>query len=83
MAIFKKQSPLEGNPCKPDGNMLEFTGLYYETDDESDIAFLKGFKCYSMVDSKEEVQVQPPKQAKAMTGVISAAGLAGLAAQNK
>ena len=83
MAIFKKQSPLEGNPCKPDGVILAFTGLYFETENEADIEFLKGFKCYQEVEAKEEIIEAKPVQAKAMTGVISASKLAGLAAHNK
>ncbi len=78
MAIFKKQSPLEGNPCRTNGNMIEFSGLYYETEDEADIEFLSGFKCYTRVEAKEI-----PIGAKAVTGSISSANLAKLAAANK
>lgn len=79
--IFKKQSPLEGNPIRSNGVAIEFSGLYYETEDEGDIEFLSGFKCYSKV--KEKESQEPAKTApKAATGTISSAKLAGLAAQN-
>ena len=81
MAIFKKISPLEGNPCRPNGVAIEFKGQYFETEDEADIEFLSGFKCYVQVESKEEAPAEKPA-AKATTGTISAAKLASMAAQN-
>ncbi len=86
MAIFKKQSPLEGNPCRTNGTMIEFSGLYYETEDEADIEFLSSFKCYTRVEAKEEESAEAkeiPIGAKAVTGSISSANLAKLAAANK
>lgn len=85
MAIFKKTSPLEGNPCKSNGVSIEFKGMYYETNDEDEIEFLSQFKCYIQAEeteliTKEEAEKSIPKAA---TGVISASKLAGLAAQNK
>lgn len=81
MAIFKKNSPLEGNPCMPSGELLEFTGMYYETDDADKIAYVRGFKNYTEVESREEITEAKPI-AKAQTGTMSAAGLATLAKQN-
>lgn len=83
MAIFKKVSPLEGNPTRTNGVMIEFTGLYYETENEEDIEFLKGFKCYQEVESREVAEVIKPQAPKTSTGVVSAANLAKLAATNK
>lgn len=85
MAIIKKTSPLEGNPCKSNGVSIEFKGMYYETNDEDEIEFLSQFKCYIQAEeteliTKEEAEKSIPKAA---TGVISASKLAGLAAQNK
>lgn len=85
MAIFKKTSPLEGNPCKSNGVSIEFKGMYYETNDEDEIEFLSQFKCYTQAEeteliTKEEAEKSIPK---AVTGVISASKLAGIAAQNK
>lgn len=83
MAIFKKNSPLDGNPCTPQGKMLEFKDMYYETEDEAEIAYLQEFKCFTQVEARDEIVEAKPTQAKSATGVISAAKLAGLAAQNK
>lgn len=83
MAIFKKISPLEGNPMKANGVSIEFKGMYYETEDESEIEFISGFKQYKKVEAKEEVSDAPKQEAKAATGTISAASLAKMAAANK
>lgn len=83
MAIFKKISPLEGNPMKANGVSIEFKGMYYETEDESEIEFISGFKQYVQVEAKEEVSDAPKQEAKAATGTISAASLAKMAAANK
>ena len=83
MAIFKKISPLEGNPMKSDGVSIEFKGMYYETEDKEEIEFISGFKQYVQVESKEEAQETPKQEAKAATGTISAASLAKMAAANK
>lgn len=88
MAIFKKTSPLEGNPCKSNGVSIEFKGMYYETDDEDEIDFLSQFKCYTQAEeteliTKEEAEEAEKPVIKAATGVISASKLAGIAAQNK
>lgn len=83
MAIFKKISPLEGNPMKSDGVSIEFKGMYYETEDKEEIEFISGFKQYVQVESKEETQETPKQEAKAATGTISAASLAKMAAANK
>ena len=84
MAIFKKISPLEGNPMKANGVSIEFKGMYYETEDTKEIEFLSGFKQYVQVEAKEEEVSDAPKQeAKAATGTISAASLAKMAAANK
>ena len=83
MAIFKKISPLEGNPMKSDGVPIEFKGMYYETEDKEEIEFISGFKQYVQVESKEETQETPKQEAKAATGTISAASLAKMAAANK
>ena len=82
MAIFKKISPLEGNPMRADGTPIVFTGLYFETDAETDIEFLSKFKQYEQVESREEVETKKPEP-KAATGTISAASLAKMAAANK
>lgn len=83
MAIFKKISPLEGNPMKANGVSIEFKGMYYETEDEAEIEFISGFKQYVQVEAKEEVSVAHKQEAKAATGTISAASLAKMAAANK
>lgn len=82
MTIFKKISPLEGNPMRTDGTPIVFDGLYFETDDELDIEFLSKFKQYKQVEAREEVETKKP-EAKAATGTISAASLAKMAAANK
>lgn len=83
MAIFKKISPLEGNPMKANGVSIEFKGMYYETEDTEEIEFISGFKQYVQVEAKEEVSDAPKQEAKAATGTISAASLAKMAAANK
>lgn len=87
MAIFKKISPLEGNPCRSNGVAIEFKGLFHITENEDDIEFLSQFKCYEQISQEDydSFGAQVPKKAepKAATGVISAAKLAGIAAQNK
>lgn len=82
MAIFKKISPLEGNPMQADGTQIEFKGMYYETEDKDVIEFLSKFKQYAQVSAKEETESAPKPAAKATTGTISAASLAKMAAQN-
>lgn len=82
MAIFKKQSPLEGNLCMPSGVALEFTGMYFETEDEAQLEYIRGFKNYVEVEARDEV-IEAKPTPKAATGIMNAAKLAGLAAQNK
>lgn len=82
MTIFKKISPLEGNPMRGDGTQITFSGLYYETENEADIELLSNMKQYVQVESRETEEVVEVAK-KATTGVISSTKLAELAAQNK
>lgn len=83
MAIFKKTSPLEGNAVRGDGTAISFTGMYYETESESDIEFLSGFSCYVQVESKDESDAPAQEAPKAARGTVSAADLVKMAATNK
>ena len=71
--IFKK-SPLSGSAITSTGKLLEFTDGYYETEDEIEIAFLKGFPCYTEVNAREG-EAAAPKQQAAKVGSINTAAI--------